>query len=109
MMRFLIVHIARLPAAGMALFPFILVKRRAYKEDKVLINHEKIHLVQQLELLVIFFYIIYLVHYAINLARYRNHQTAYRNIVFEREAFNMDSDLLYLKRRKLFAWRFFFR
>jgi len=108
-MRFPILHIARLPAAGMALFPFILVKRKAYKEDKVLINHEMIHLVQQLELLLVFFYIIYLVHYIINLARYRNHQMAYMNIVFEREAFNMDSDLLYLKHRKLFAWLRFFR
>ncbi|PRY53771.1 DNA phosphorothioation-dependent restriction protein DptG [Arcticibacter pallidicorallinus] len=107
-MRFLILHIARLPAAGMALFPFILVKRKAYKEDKVLINHEKIHLVQQLELLLIFFYIIYLVHYVINLARYRSHRMAYLNIVFEREAFHMDADLLYLKRRRLFAWRYFF-
>lgn len=107
-MRFLILHIARLPAAGMALFPFILVKRPEFKEDKVLINHEKIHLAQQLELLLIFFYIIYLVHYLINRAKYRNHRTAYRNIVFEREAFRMDSDLLYLKRRKLFAWRYFF-
>lgn len=108
-MRFLILHIAHLPAAGMALFPFVLVKRKAYKEDKVLINHEKIHLVQQLELLLIFFYVIYLVHYVINLARYRNHHMAYMNIVFEREAFNRDSDLLYLKHRKLFAWRCFFR
>jgi len=107
-MRLLILHIARLPAAGMALFPIILVKHKAYKENKVLINHEKIHLVQQLELLLIFFYIIYLFHYIINLARYRNHQMAYMNIIFEREAFNMDSDLLYLKRRKLFAWLRFF-
>lgn len=107
-MKFLIFHIARLPAAGMAIFPFILIQRPEFKEDEVLINHEKIHLVQQLELLLIFFYIIYLIHYLINLARYRNHRAAYMNIVFEREAFHMDSDLLYLKRRKLFAWRNFF-
>lgn len=107
-MKFPVVHISRLPAAGMALFPFILVKRKAYKQDKVLINHEMIHLVQQLELLLVFFYIIYLFHYIINLARYRDHKKAYINIVFEREAFRMDHDLLYLKRRKLFAWVRFF-
>lgn len=103
-MKFPVIHIRRLPAAGMAIFPFILVKRRAYKEDQVLINHEKIHLAQQLELMLLFFYIIYLVHYLINLLRYKNHEQAYMNIVFEREAFRMDKDLSYLKRRKLFAW-----
>lgn len=107
-MKFLVVHISRLPAAGMALFPFILVKRISYKEDKVLINHEKIHLAQQLELLLIFFYILYVLHYFINLLRYRDRKKAYMNIVFEREAFRMDNDLLYLKRRQLFAWVRFF-
>ncbi|WP_448819685.1 hypothetical protein [Arcticibacter sp.] len=107
-MKFPVIHISGLPAAGMALFPFILVKRKVYKEDRVLINHEKIHLRQQLELLLIFFYILYLIHYCINLVRYRNHQEAYLNIVFEREAYRMDRDLLYLKSRKPFAWIRFF-
>lgn len=107
-MKFRVIHINRLPAAGMALFPLILVKRASYKNDKVLINHEMIHLAQQVELLLVFFYIIYLVHYLMNLIRYRNHQQAYMNIVFEREAYQMDTDLSYLKHRRLFAWRHFF-
>jgi hypothetical protein len=38
--------------AAMALFPFILLNRRKKITD-VLINHERIHLMQQLEMLVI--------------------------------------------------------
>ena len=107
-MRFRIIHISHLPAAGMALFPFILVKRVSYKDDKTLINHEKIHLIQQIELLLVFFYLFYILHYFFNLLRYRDHKKAYMNIVFEREAFTMDNDLLYLKGRKLFSWIRFF-
>ena len=36
--------------AAIAIFPFILLAHHKYQENKVLINHEKIHLRQQLEL-----------------------------------------------------------
>lgn len=94
----------KLPAAGMALFPFILVKSAALKTDKSLINHEQIHLRQQLELLVVPFYVLYLFHYLVNLLRFRNHRQAYLHICFEREAFANELDLGYLKRRKLYRW-----
>ena len=74
-------------------------------DDKNLINHEKIHLVQQLELLLIGFYVLYLLNYIVNLVKYRNHASAYQNIVFEREAYASESDLGYLKRRSLWQWR----
>lgn len=38
---------------GITLFPFIVLRQSRMKDDPVLINHEKIHLRQQLELLVI--------------------------------------------------------
>ena len=86
---------------GLTLFPFIILRHKKFKDDKTLINHERIHLQQQMELLVLPFYFIYLLNYLVNLLIYRNHALAYRNIVFEREAFLNEKDLSYLKRRKL--------
>lgn len=88
----------------MALYPFILIKHKHQKQDRILINHEKIHLRQQIELLIIPFYVIYLLNYLINLVRYRNHHRAYFNIAFEKEAYACDQHLNYLKNRKFFAW-----
>jgi hypothetical protein len=103
-MKFPIVHVPFLPVAGMALFPFILIKKQHYKTDNAFINHEKIHLVQQLELLLIGFYILYLLNYFFNLIKYLNHDKAYLNIIFEKEAYEMESDLDYLQKRNLWSW-----
>ncbi|MGM9476434.1 hypothetical protein ACS5PU_08385 [Pedobacter sp. GSP4] len=99
-----ILIVKNLPAAGMAIFPFVLLKSAGLKNDQELINHEKIHLRQQLELLVVPFYLLYVLNYLINLARYRNHHTAYRNILFEKEAYDNEEDLKYLKNRSWYAW-----
>lgn len=85
---------------GMALFPFILLKDAAFKNDGMFMNHERIHLRQQLELLVLPFYILYLLNYLVNLLRYKSHDIAYLNIVFEREAYRNENDLNYLKTRQ---------
>ena len=102
-MRPPILIVKRLPAAGMAIFPFILLKSEHLRADKVIINHEKIHLRQQLELLILPFYIFYLIHYLINLIRFKQHDIAYRNIVFEKEAYDNDGNLNYLK-RSWYGW-----
>jgi hypothetical protein len=99
-----ILIVKKLPAAGMALFPFILLKSARLKSDREIINHEKIHLRQQLELLVFPFYILYLLNYLINLFKYRNHDLAYRNIVFEKEAYDHENDLNYLKNGNWYGW-----
>ncbi|SFA43345.1 hypothetical protein SAMN04488511_103322 [Pedobacter suwonensis] len=96
--------VKKLPAAGMAIFPFILLKSAAFKNDQEIINHEKIHLRQQLELLVFPFYILYLLNYLINLIRYKKHNLAYRNIVFEKEAYTHETDLNYLKKGNWYGW-----
>lgn len=103
-MRFPVIYIPFLPMAGMALFPFILVKKLSFISQKDFINHEKIHLKQQLELLLVGFYILYLIHYLYNLIKYFNHDEAYLNIVFEKEAYAMESEINYLKKRKLCGW-----
>jgi hypothetical protein len=79
---------------AVALFPFIVIPSIT-KTDDILINHERIHLRQQIELLIIPFYIWYLIEGAIK---------GYRNICFEREAFNNEKDLDYLKNRD--PWSF---
>lgn len=103
-MKFPVLFIPFLPTAGMAIFPFILIKKLKFKQYKDFINHEKIHLVQQMELLVIGFYILYLAHYFYNLIKYLNHNQAYLNIVFEKEAYAMEANTDYLKKRKFLAW-----
>ena len=107
-MKFFIVRIPFLPAAGMALFPFILVKTKNLKLNKTVINHENIHLRQQLELLLIPFYVLYFLNYVLNLLYYTHHDKAYRNIVFEREAYTNERDLSYLKQRRFCSWIRFF-
>lgn len=81
---------------AITLWPFIFV-RKGCSFDEIDLNHEKIHLKQQLELLVIPFFLIY-----ISESIFRK----YRNISFEKEAYRYEEDLGYLKRRKHYAqWR----
>lgn len=89
---------------GMAVFPFVLVKYDFDKTNEVFVNHEKIHLKQQLELLIIPFFVLYLLEYLIRLIQYKNAALAYRNISFEREAYARETDLSYLKNRSLFQF-----
>ncbi|MFW5847678.1 MAG: hypothetical protein ACOCVF_02050 [bacterium] len=91
---------------GIALFPFIIL-RKGYKNTergKIVLNHEKIHIKQQMELLVVIFYVIYILNYIYNVFKYKGVSRAYSNICFEREANAHERDFNYLKNRKLFAW-----
>ncbi|TDO96529.1 hypothetical protein [Flavobacterium sp. 245] len=89
---------------GMAVFPFVIVKYGFDKTNEVFVNHEKIHLKQQLELLVIPFFIWYFLEYLIRLIQYKNGALAYRNISFEREAYTKETDMNYLKNRSFFQF-----
>lgn len=90
---------------GLTLFPFVILKNLFDKENKVLVNHEKIHIRQQLELLILPFFIWYFLEYLIRLCQYKNRSEAYRNISFEREAYGNERNLDYLSGRKI--WHFF--
>ncbi|KAF2331953.1 hypothetical protein [Flavobacterium daemonense] len=89
---------------GMAVFPFVLVKYDFDKTNSIFVNHEKIHLRQQLELLVIPFFVWYFLEYLIRLIQYKNGALAYRNISFEREAYAKEIDMNYLKNRSFFQF-----
>jgi len=86
---------------AITLFPFIISKE---KMDDITLNHEKIHIAQQKELLVIFFYLLYVYYFIENYLFYKDIHTAYMMISFEREAYEHDSDLSYLSNRKRFRW-----
>lgn len=88
----------------MALYPFILLRDEKMKDNSTLINHEKIHLRQQAELLILPFFIWYVFEYFLRLIQYKSHKQAYLNISFEREAYSNDKDANYLKTRTL--WQF---
>lgn len=88
--------------SGIALWPFIFTKHK-WPND-ILINHEKIHLKQQAEMLVVLFYVWYLTEWAIRFLRTKNFHKAYRNICFEREAYSNENDLVYLQKRKMWSF-----
>ena len=93
--------------SGITLFPFIFLKKKEDKYNAVLINHEKIHLRQQLELLIIPFYIWYVAEYFYWYFKYKDTYLAYRRICFEREAFAKEQSTQYLKERKFWAfWKY---
>lgn len=79
---------------GLAFWPFIIVPTSTEVDD-ILLNHERIHLRQQLEMLVLPFHIWYLI------ALYRK---GYWNISFEKEAYANEEDMDYLKKRKPFSF-----
>lgn len=90
--------------SGLAAFPFVLVKKAGYKENRIFINHEKIHLRQQLELLIVPFFIWYGLEFLLRWYQYKDKNLAYRNLSFEREAYANESNLEYLKTRKYFSF-----
>lgn len=90
-------------ASAITLYPFVLVRTNT-RLRSALIRHEKIHLKQQLEMLVLPFFLFYIAEYWIRRFYYKNHYLAYKNISFEREAYENEKDPLYLKNRKVYSW-----
>ncbi|MCP9198612.1 hypothetical protein MKO06_01750 [Gramella sp. GC03-9] len=89
---------------GISLWPFVILENKELKADKLFINHERIHLRQQLELLLVFFYIWYGIEFLVRFIDCRDWMLAYRNISFEREAYRRENDLAYLKKRPFWAF-----
>lgn len=89
---------------ALAIFPFVIFSNKEYAFDPVIRNHEKIHLRQQAELILIFFYLWYITEYLIKLCIYKNRAKAYRDISFEKEAYKNEQILNYLKFRKLWSF-----
>ena len=82
------------------LFGILFVRGNARINERT-IRHETIHTAQIKEMLYILFYLWYVVEWIIRLFMKGN---AYRNISFEREAYNNEDNIIYLEDRKRFAW-----
>jgi hypothetical protein len=89
---------------GLAFFPFVFVKQPLDKQNTVFVNHEKIHLRQQLELLIIPFFIWYFLEFCLRWIQFKNFDLGYRNISFEREAYANEKQIDYVKNRSF--WKF---
>lgn len=83
---------------------FVWVTRSAKDRDRI-INHEKIHYRQQLEMLFILHWMLYGWYYFHSRLKGLDHHRAYMNIPFEREAYTHEGDPEYLVTRAPFAWR----
>jgi hypothetical protein len=89
---------------GLTFFPFVFLMNKEDVLDKVFVNHEKIHFRQQLELLVLPFYVWYVMEFLIRWIITKDKNVAYRNISFEKEAYTNEKDLNYLESRSF--WKF---
>lgn len=94
---------------GMTLWPFVIIRHTDLKNDTIFLNHERIHLRQQIELLIVVFYLWYSIEFLIRWFQYKNRYQGYRNISFEREAYYYDNDCDYLKNRKWYGFLKFLR
>jgi hypothetical protein len=72
---------------GITIFIFIFINYSEQDCPKWLVNHEKLHVEQQIKWLFIPFYIVYAWDYVLGRLSGLTHWGAYRNIRFEKEAY----------------------
>lgn len=89
---------------AMAIYPFILARDAEVKANRTTLNHERIHFRQQIELGLLFFYLLYGAYYLYYRLRGNTHFKAYMSIPFEKEAYASETNSDYLIERKLWAW-----
>ena len=90
---------------AMNLFGILFVRKdEQHTVTDITINHEKIHTAQIREMLYIFFYIWYVIEWFIKVFIYLEFHEAYRNLAFEREAYENQDNLNYLNSRKHYNW-----
>ena len=87
---------------AITLWPFV-ISRTSF--NKRVLDHEKIHIRQQQEMLVIGFYIMYVYYWLCGYLVHRDSQIAYFSIPFEQEAYENEHDEDYLANRPFWAWR----
>jgi len=92
------------PYIAMAIWPFIFIRDKSIKVNSTLLNHEKIHFSQQIEMLWFPFFFWYSIEFLIRFILLRNWDKAYRAISFEKEAYNNQTDENYLKNKKFWSF-----
>ncbi len=96
-------------ASAITIFPFILLVNKSLRQDQFLINHERIHIAQAVELLIVPFYMLYLGEFFIRYLYFRDFKKAYMHISFEREAYAHQGELNYLRNRPFWAFARYLR
>jgi len=89
---------------GITFYPFVFLTDKKDKLNPVFVNHEKIHIRQQLEMLIVPFFIWYGIEFLCRWIQYKNRRVAYYNISFEREAYQNEKDLDYLQLRSFWGF-----
>lgn len=83
----------------------VIIVRKPNHLDTTDYNHECIHWEQYKELLIVFFWVLYVLNFIFNMFRYKfNWHTAYKNICFENEAYYNQFDIDYITNRKHYSW-----
>lgn len=104
-MKPLLIHTRHFPPRGynaITLFPFVFYNDRRLTEREL--RHETVHLWQQLALLVVLFYVLYVLFWIVGLVRWRNHDRAYHSIPFERSAYRLDGRTDLRRSTMAFDW-----
>ena len=86
-----LIHTRRFPPQAyhaVTIFPFVFYNGEPLKENEI--RHETVHLWQQMALLLLPFYLLYLLFWLYGLIRFRNRQRAYMSIPFERSAYYLE-------------------
>lgn len=86
------------------LFGILFVRNGFVMKDKDL-NHESIHTAQMKELWYVGFYLLYFIEFLIKLILNFNFHKAYRDISFEKEAYQNEDNLDYLLTRRDYEWK----
>jgi hypothetical protein len=102
------VYIEKRSHHGFSFFIFIFYWKDVV-DKKTIINHELIHFWQQVELLFVFHWLLYITFYVAGRLNGKNHDEAYMNIPFEKEAYSFEKDYQYISHRNPFAWLQFIR
>lgn len=103
-MIFISKYLVPKPYLGITIWPFVFLRTAVLKEHTVLINHEGIHLKQQLELLIVPFFVWYFVEFLFWFYQYKSWQLAYRNSSFEKEAYANETNFQYLNTRPFWGF-----
>jgi hypothetical protein len=91
------------------LFGVIFARKEHRTLSKRTLNHENIHTRQIIELLGVFYYLLYLTEWIVRLIQYRSFIDAYKNISFEREAYQNDENYAYTEHRGYFSFINYYR
>ncbi|WP_205966459.1 hypothetical protein [Parapedobacter sp. SGR-10] len=91
-------------ARAITIFPFIFLLEKSCKKETILLNHERIHIQQALELCILPFYLWYLVEFIYRFIRLQDFHQAYLHICFEREAYVHEKDFSYLRKRRYWSF-----